>query len=95
MRDELFNFSSLLQRLFRLIYSLFPKKSKFRNNLSKTEQLFKKDLIKPFKMFIMIKKNGKYSSQIYKKYGYFLERSKYNYFFDGGAYFKVEKKFSI
>ena len=93
MQDELFNFSSLLQRLFRLIYSLFPKKSKFRNNLSKTEQLFKKDLIKQFKM--LIKKDGKYSSQIYKKQGNFLERSKYNYFFDGGAYFKVEKKFSI
>ena len=24
-----------------------------------------------------------------------LERSKYNYFFDGGVYFKVEKNFSI
>ena len=28
MRDELFNFSSFLQRLFTLIYSLFPKKIK-------------------------------------------------------------------
>ena len=65
MQDELFNFSSLLQRLFRLIYSLFPKKSKFRNNLSKTEQLFKKDLIKQFKM--LIKKDGKYSKFIKNK----------------------------
>ena len=65
MQDEPFNFSVLLQRLFTLIYSLFPKKSKFRNNLSKTEHLFKKDLIKQFKM--LIKKDGKYSSQIYKK----------------------------
>ena len=65
MQDELFNFSSLLQRLFRLIYSLFPKKSKFRNNLSKTEQLFKKDLIKQFKM--LIKKDGKYRKFIKNK----------------------------
>ena len=93
MQDELFNFFSLLQRLFALIYSLFSKKSKFRNNLSKTEQLFKKDLIKQFQM--LIKKDGKYSSQIYKKRGNFLEKTKYNYFFDNGAYFKVEKKISI
>ena len=90
MQDELFNFSLLLQRLFTLIYSLFLKKSKLRNNLSKTEQLFKNNLIKQFKM--LIKKDGKHSSQIYKKQGNFLERSKYSYFFDGGAYFKVETK---
>ena len=71
----------------------FQKNSKFRNNLSKTKQLFKKDLIKQFKM--LIKKDGKYSSQIYKKQGNCLERSKYNNFFDGGAYFKVEKNCSI
>ena len=41
---------------------------------------------------MLIKKDGKYSLQIYKKQDNFLERSKYNYFFDGGAYFKVEKK---
>ena len=93
MQDELFSFSSPLQRLFTLIYSFFPKKSKFRNNLNNTEQIFKKDLIKQFKM--LIKKDGKYSLQIYKKQGNFLERSKYNYIFDGGAYFEVEKKFSI
>ena len=39
---------------------------------------------------MLIKKDGKYSSQIYKKQGNFLERTKYNYFFDCGAYFKVE-----
>ena len=44
---------------------------------------------------MLIKKDGKYSSQISKNQGNFLEKSKYNYFFDGGAYFKVEKKFSI
>ena len=44
---------------------------------------------------MLIKKDGKYSSEIYKKQGNCLERSKYNNFFDGGAYFKVEKKFSI
>ena len=41
---------------------------------------------------MLIKKDGKYSSEIYKKQGNCLERSKYNNFFDGGAYFKVEKK---
>ena len=79
--------------IFTLIYSLFPKKLEFRNNFGKTKQLFKKDLIKQFKM--LIKTDGKYSLQIYKKQDNFLERSKYNYFFDGGAHFKVEKKFSI
>ena len=44
---------------------------------------------------MLIKKDGKYSLQIYKKQGNFLERSKYNYIFDGGAYFENEKKFSI
>ena len=44
---------------------------------------------------MLIKTDGKYSLQIYKKQDNFLERSKYNYFFDGGAHFKVEKKFSI
>ena len=44
---------------------------------------------------MLIKKDGKYSSEIYKKQGNCLERSKYNNFFDGGAYFKVEKNCSI
>ena len=41
---------------------------------------------------MIIRKNGKYSSEMYKKRGLFLEKSKYNYFFDCGIYFKVEKK---
>ena len=45
MKDEPFKFSSYLERLFMWFYSLFPKKSKFRNTLNDTEQLFKKDLI--------------------------------------------------
>ena len=78
MKDELFNFSFYLQALFSIFYQLFLKKSKFRNDLLKTEQLFKKDLIKQFKKFII--KNGKYSS-------------KYIYFYDsnGDIYLKVNK----
>ena len=49
MKSELFRFSELLERLFTLFYSLFPKKSKFRKNLDDIEQLFKNDLIKQFK----------------------------------------------
>ena len=77
MKDELFNFSFYLQALFSIFYQLFLKKSKFRNDLLKTEQLFKKDLIKQFKKFII--KNGKYSS-------------KYIYFYDGNGdiYLKVK-----
>ena len=48
MQGELLNFRSYLERLFTLLYSLFPKKSKFRNDLNHTEQLFKKDLTKIF-----------------------------------------------
>ena len=40
-------------------------KSKFRENLIKTEQLFIKDLKYQFKK--IIRKNGKYSSGIYGK----------------------------
>ena len=40
MKDELFNFSFYLQALFSLFYQLFPKKSKFRDNLLKNQQLF-------------------------------------------------------
>ena len=77
-KDKLFNFSFYLQALFSIFYQLFPKKSKFRNDLLKTEQLYKKDLIKQFKKFII--KNGKYSS-------------KYIYFYDsnGDIYLKVNK----
>ena len=86
IQGELLNFRSYLERLFTLLYSLFPKKSKFRNDLNHTEQLFKKDLIKQFKKFI--RTDGKYSSEIFLK-----ERKKYKYFFDGEDYFKVENKF--
>ena len=65
MQGELLNFRSYLERLFALLYSLFPKKSKFRNDLNHTEQLFKKDLIKQFKKFI--RTDGKYSSEIFLK----------------------------
>ena len=91
MKDELFKFSSYLERLFMWFYSLFPKKSKFRNSLNDTDQLFKEDLIEQFKNIII--KDGKYSSEIFgKTQGIFLERIKYKYFFDGGFYFKIEKK---
>ena len=65
IKSELFRFSKSLERLFTLFYSLFPKKSKFRKNLHDTEQLFKKDLIKQFKKFIIT--DGKYSSGIFGK----------------------------
>ena len=80
MKDELFNFSFYLQALFSIFYQLFPKKLKFRNDLLKTEQLFKKDLMKQFKKFVI--KNGKYSS-------------KYIYFYDGNGdiYLKVNKNY--
>ena len=38
MESELFKFSKLLERLFTLFYSLFPKKTKFRKDLDDTEQ---------------------------------------------------------
>ena len=86
MQGEPLNFCSYLQRLFTLLYNLFPKKSKFRNDVNHTEQLFKKDLIKQFKKFI--RTDGKYSPEIFLK-----ERKKYKYFFDGGDYFEVENNF--
>ena len=86
MQGEPLNFCSYLQRLFTLLYNLFPKKSKFGNDLNHTEQLFKKDLIKQFKK--IIRTDGKYSSEIFLK-----ERKKYKYFFDGGDYFEVENNF--
>ena len=76
IKSELFRFSGSLERLFILYYSLFPKKSKLRKNLHDTEQLFKKDLIKQFKKFIIT--DGKYSSGIFGKIkGIFLERMAY------------------
>ena len=52
---ELFNFQRHLERLFRLFYSLLPKKSKFRKRLYETEQMFKEDLIKQFAKFVKTK----------------------------------------
>ena len=81
MKSELLRLSELLERLFTLFYSLFPKKSKFRKNLDDTEQLFKNDLIKQFKKVII--KDGMYSSRTFGKIkGIFLERMRYKYFFD-------------
>ena len=64
-----FILSFALRRLFTVLYSFFPTKSKFRKNLIKTEQLFIKDLKYQFKK--IIRKNGKYSSGIYGKKGLF------------------------
>ena len=95
----LFNLKLNLTRLFTIMYSLFPKNSKFHKDLKKTKELFKIDLITQLKKFI--RKDGKYSSGIYGKMGLLLEKSKYTYCFDGGTYFKSKifyydiKKFLI
>ena len=90
MKSELFRFTKLLERLFTLFYSLFPKKSKFRKNLDDAEQLFKNYLIKQFKKVII--KDGKYSSGIFGKIkGIFLERMRYKYFLIK-YFFKIKKK---
>ena len=44
LRDELFHFEFCLKIFFTLLYSFFPTKSKFRENLIKAEQLFIKYL---------------------------------------------------
>ena len=49
---EIFNFQQHLEQLFRLFYSLLPKKTKFRKRLYETEQMFKEDLIKQFAKFL-------------------------------------------
>ena len=49
LRDGLFHFEFCLRRLFTVLYSFFPTKSKFRENLIKTEQSFIKDLNNHFK----------------------------------------------
>ena len=70
---ELFNFQQHLERLFRLLYSLLPKKSKLRKRLYETEQMFKGDFIKQSAKFV--KTNGKYWLGIYTNIeGVFLER---------------------
>ena len=91
LRDKLFHFEFCLKTLFTLLYSFFPTKSNFRENLIKTEQLFAKDLKYQFKR--IIGKNGKCSSGIYGKTRIFLERAKYTYIFDGGSFLKIEKNF--
>ena len=76
---------------------MFPKILKFRKNLHDIELLFKKDLIKPFKKFIIT--DGKYSSGIFGKVkGIFLERMAYKYFliikiFLDKNIFYIEKNF--
>ena len=69
LRDVLFHFEFCLETLFTLLYSFFPTKPKFRQNLIKTEQLFIKDIKYQFKK--IIRKNGKYSSGIYGKKVFF------------------------
>ena len=93
MKDELFNFSFYLQALFSIFYQLFPKKSKFMNDLLRTQQLFQKDLIKQFEKFII--KNGKYSSEMYKNKDFFKETSEYIYFYDsnGDVYLNADKNY--
>ena len=49
---EIFNFQQHFEQLFRLFYSLLPKKTKFRKRLYETEQMFKEDLIKQFAKFL-------------------------------------------
>ena len=87
----LFNLELNLNRIFSIMYSLFPENSKFQKDLSKTKKLFKNDLIKQLKKFI--RKDGKYSSGTFGQKGLFLKRSKYTYFFDGDVFFKVENNF--
>ena len=84
----LLNLEFNLNKIFSFIYTLFPKNSKFRKDLQKTEELFKNDFIKQLKKFI--RKNGKYSSGIYGKKGLFSERTKYSYYFDSGIFFRVK-----
>ena len=79
MERELYRFIDTLKTLFIFFYRLFPKNSKFRKNLHDTELLFKKDLIKEFKKFII--KDAKYSSGIFGKIkGIFSERMAYKDF---------------
>ena len=89
MESELFKFSECLGKLFKLFYSLFPKKLKFRKDLNDTKLLFKRDLMKPFEKFII--KECKYSSGTFGKIkGLFLEKMKYKCFFN--KFFFKDKK---
>ena len=81
MKRELDKFIDELEKIFQTLFSLIPKKSKFKKNLNKTKLLFKQDLIKQFTKFIF--QHGKYSSGIYGKLeGIFLEKMQYKHFFE-------------
>ena len=81
MKHELDKFIDELEKIFQTLFSLIPKKSKFKKNLNKTKLLFKQDLIKQFTKFIF--QHGKYSSGIYGKLeGIFLEKMQYKHFFE-------------
>ena len=84
---ELFNFQRHLERLFRLFYSLLPKKSKFRKRLYETEQMFKEDLIKQFAKFV----KTEHWSGIFEKNKFFL----YIKFFYLEKLFFVSKTFLV
>ena len=45
MKRELDKFIDELEKIFQTLFSLIPKKSKFKKNLNKTKLLFKQDLI--------------------------------------------------
>ena len=45
MKRKLDKFIDKLEKIFRTLFSLIPKKSKFKKNLNKTKLLFKQDLI--------------------------------------------------
>ena len=80
MERELEKFLIELEKIFFSLYSLIQNKSKLKKNLHDTKLLFKKNLMKQFKTFIIL--DGKYSSIYDKLEGIFLERMQYKYFFD-------------
>ena len=45
MKRKLDKFIDKLEKIFRTLFSLIPKKSRFKKNLNKTKLLFKQDLI--------------------------------------------------
>ena len=80
MERELEKFLIESEKVFFLLYSLIPNKSKFLKKLHKTKLLFKKDLLKQFKEFVTL--DGKYSSIYDKLEQIFLERMQHKYYFD-------------
>ena len=101
LTDELSNFEFYLENVLTNLYFFLLKKyrkhlfisEKYQENLNKIKQVFLMDLQNQFKK--LIRKNSKYSSGIYVKKGFFLERMKYTYIFDGENFFKIEKNFII